>query len=118
MDLFLARPDRSASLLKAVQDKKIAKTDLSANQVDLLRGHRDARVKKLAGTVFPVEKKESRESVVARYQKALSMKGDAKKGQAKFELICISCHRFGEKGFGGGARCGDLSCGGQGIDSG
>ena len=99
MDLFLARPDRSTSLLKAVEDKKIAKTDLSANQVDLLRGHRDARVKKLAGTVFPVEKKESRESVVARYQKALSMKGDAKKGQAKFELICISCHRFGEKGF-------------------
>ncbi|NOY00874.1 MAG: c-type cytochrome [Verrucomicrobia bacterium] len=99
MDLFLARPDRSTSLLKAVQDKKIAKTDLSANQVDLLRGHRDARVKKLALVVFPVEKKESRESVVARYQKALDMKGDAKKGQVKYETVCISCHRYKDKGF-------------------
>ncbi len=99
MDLFLARPDRSTSLLKAVQDKKIGKMDLSANQVDLLRGHRDARVKKLALVVFPVEKKESRASVVARYQKALDMKGDAKKGQMKYEAVCISCHRYGEKGF-------------------
>ncbi len=99
MDLFLARPDRSTSLLKAVQDKKIAKTDLSANQVDMLRGHRDARVKELAATVFPVVKKEARSAVVARYQKALTMKGDAKKGQAKYETVCISCHRYGDKGF-------------------
>ncbi|MCF6313772.1 MAG: c-type cytochrome [Verrucomicrobiales bacterium] len=99
MDLFLARPVRSMSLLEAVQAKKIAKTDLSANQLDLLRGHRDARVKELAATVFPVEKKESRASVVARYQKALTLKGDAKKGQAKYEAVCISCHRYGDKGF-------------------
>ncbi|MFK5923938.1 MAG: c-type cytochrome [Verrucomicrobiota bacterium] len=99
MDLFLARPDRSTSLLKAVQDKKIAKTDLSANQVDMLRGHRDARVKELAAAVFPVVKKEARSAVVARYQKALTMKGDAKKGQAKYETVCISCHRYGDKGF-------------------
>jgi putative membrane-bound dehydrogenase-like protein len=99
MDLLLARPDRSMSLLKAVQDGKIAKADLAMNQVDLLRGHRDAQVKKLAAAVFPVEEKESRESVVARYQKALDMKGDAEKGRLKYEAVCLSCHRYGDKGF-------------------
>jgi len=99
MDLLLARPDRSMSLLQAVQDGKIGKADLSMNQVDLLRGHRDAQVKKLAASVFPMEEKESRESVVARYQQALAMKGDAEKGRVKYEAVCISCHRYGDKGF-------------------
>ena len=99
MDLFLARPDRAMSLLEAVQGGKITKTDLSPNQIELLRGHRDARVKKLAAEVYPVEKKESRESVVARYQKAINMKGDAEKGRLKYEMVCISCHRYGDKGF-------------------
>lgn len=97
--LFLARTDRITTLLQAIEAGTIARTQLSPNEVETLRGHRDAKVKKLAANVLPEEQKESRASVVARYRPALEMKADVAKGKAIYEAICIACHRSGGQGF-------------------
>ncbi|MGE0414690.1 MAG: c-type cytochrome, partial [Verrucomicrobiales bacterium] len=41
----------------------------------------------------------SRQEVINRYLDSERLKGDAARGQAKFETICIACHRSGDKGF-------------------
>ena len=40
----------------------------------------------------------SRKDVVAKYQAALSMKGDAARGKTVFETACATCHRAGDLG--------------------
>src|SRR4030095_8269377 len=39
-----------------------------------------------------------RKEVVAKYQAALSMKGDAARGKKTFETACATCHRAGDLG--------------------
>src|SRR5262249_18718251 len=39
-----------------------------------------------------------RQEVLARYQPALSMKGDADRGRKVFETACATCHRAGDLG--------------------
>src|SRR5947208_12189262 len=39
-----------------------------------------------------------RREVIAKYQTALLMKGDASRGQKVFETACATCHRAGDLG--------------------
>ena len=67
-----------------------------ANRTALLN-HADtvvrAHAEKLFGSSGP------RQDVIARYQPALSLEGDAARGDTVYERECMACHRLGERGF-------------------
>ena len=51
-----------------------------------------ARAEELFGTASP------RADVIARYQSALTLRGDAARGDKVFERECSGCHQFGKRG--------------------
>jgi putative membrane-bound dehydrogenase-like protein len=68
-----------------------------ARRAVLLRST-DAPVKELATKLFSDAAPGPRKEVVAKYQAALSMKGDADRGKKVFETACATCHRAGDLG--------------------
>lgn len=67
-----------------------------ARRAALLRAA-DATTKERLNKIFS-SAMASRKDVVAKYQSALSLKGDAARGQAAFETACATCHRVGALG--------------------
>jgi putative membrane-bound dehydrogenase-like protein len=89
---------RVLPLLQAVD-----RGDIPANQIPfarrgLLLRSADAQVKELATKLFSDSAPGARKEVIARYQPALSMKGDAERGRKIFETVCATCHRAGDLG--------------------
>jgi putative membrane-bound dehydrogenase-like protein len=81
----------------------IDRGDIPANQIPfarrgLLLRSADAQVKELATKLFSDSAPGARKEVIARYQPALSMKGDAERGRKIFETACATCHRAGDIG--------------------
>jgi len=95
LDAFLARDDRAIALLEANVMKP---ADFSASQVQALVNHKDAKVAAVAKTVLASVIPPSREEMVAKFQPALSTKGDATRGAAQHAARCIACHRANGQG--------------------
>jgi putative heme-binding domain-containing protein len=93
-----ARPDRALVLLGAVENGQIKAGDFSSTQSQFLVKHRDKRVSELAAKLLakPVV---SRDEVIAKYQSALTTKGDAARGRKIYSERCVSCHRAEGNGF-------------------
>src|SRR5207244_4835567 len=70
----------------------------SLRQTRLLLRSADAQVKELATKLFSDTALAPRKEVVAKYQAALSIKGDAARGRKVFETACATCHRVGDLG--------------------
>ncbi len=88
---FVSRSADALLFLKAIEAKKIALNTVPTDVIQQLRDNPDKKVKNLAASTLP--KIETRAEVVAHYQKALKLKGDAKRGAETFGKICITCHR-------------------------
>lgn len=94
LDALTARPERATALLQAIKAGTLPAADLPSTTADLLRDHADAAVKALAASVIPRPAVVPRETVVARYQAALQLKGDAARGKlAYLKGACITCHK-------------------------
>jgi putative heme-binding domain-containing protein len=98
LDCLLARPERVALLLEAIESGGIAVSELGPTRVTRLTKHRDAavraRAEKLVAAAVPADRRE----VMAKYEPALKRGGDAAAGRAVFEKNCATCHRIGEVG--------------------
>lgn len=92
-----ALPAWAMEFLNAVETGKIERSSVATAQQTAYRGHKDGAVGKLAADLFPAPG-EDRGKVLADYGKALTLKGDAARGQAKYAQICIACHRSGGQG--------------------
>ncbi len=92
-----AVPDWAIQFLQAVEAGKIERSSVATAQQKAYRGHRDAAVGKLGAEIFPAPGAD-RAKVMATYEKALTLKGDAAKGQVKYAQICVACHRSGGQG--------------------
>ena len=95
---LLARSDRAAALLNAIETKKIAAGELAASDAQALFKHKDASVGKLADKVLAELKPPSRESVIEKFKSAITAKGDAARGKQVFTQRCVTCHRAGGQG--------------------
>ncbi len=85
-------------LLQAIQSGVLPAVQVPfARRGTLLRSG-DAAVRELAGKLFGGAALGSRKEVVAVYQAALAMKGDADRGRAVYEAACATCHRAGNLG--------------------
>jgi putative heme-binding domain-containing protein len=93
---LLKRPDRAKVLLEAIRVKSVPPTALNSTQVALFHNHRDRALKKLAHEVLPPPA--SREQVIESFKPSITLTGDASRGHAIYQKLCISCHRAGSEG--------------------
>jgi putative heme-binding domain-containing protein len=93
-EALLARPDRVAALLDAIETKTFAPQNLDATQIKRLMTHKDAAIQKRASTLLAAFKPARRTDVVEKYRKALDMTGDPAKGKAIFTKTCAACHKL------------------------
>jgi putative membrane-bound dehydrogenase-like protein len=63
-----------------------------------LLAHGDPRLRERAEQLFAASSS-PRADIVARYRSALSLAGDAARGDQVYQRECMACHRLGERGF-------------------
>ncbi len=98
LDGVLARGDRTSLLLDEVAAGNIKPSALDAAHVTQLLKNRDASIRERAEKLFAAAIPADRQKVLAAYQIALDMHGDALRGREVFAKNCASCHRIGEVG--------------------
>jgi putative heme-binding domain-containing protein len=94
VETLLARPAGVAAFLDAVEKGTVRATDLDPARVKLLQQSRDAAIRTRAAKLFTGVASSKRAEVLAKYQKALELKGDAAKGKQHFKETCAACHRL------------------------
>ncbi len=96
--LLLARTDRIAKLLDAIESRKITPAQLSAAAKATLGRQKNpvlaGRIAKLIGEGSPTNRRE----VIAKYDPVMTMTGDAARGARIYETACMVCHRHKDRG--------------------
>jgi putative membrane-bound dehydrogenase-like protein len=95
---MVAREDRTIALLEAIQSGTIKPTELGASQVQSLALHKTPKIAALAKTALASVIPPSRGQVVAKFQPALTLRGDAARGKTHYAGRCLVCHRAGTEG--------------------
>ena len=86
------------ALLAAVRTKQIPAGEISAARRTRLLEHSDQSIRDQAARLLADEVLGARHDVIADYQPALALNGDARRGKALFLKECTVCHRFGKQG--------------------
>ena len=99
LPVLVARPERAAELLTAVETGAIRKTDLTSTQIDFLMNHRDARIRQRAVKLLAGQVTTERQQIIDAFRPALALQGDPARGKTLFVERCSSCHRLGGEGY-------------------
>jgi putative membrane-bound dehydrogenase-like protein len=94
--VLLKRPQRTKVLLASIRANSIPPTALNSTQVAVLHKSADAELRAMAKEVLPPPP--SREQVVETFKPAIALTGDATRGRAVYQKLCVSCHRAGAEG--------------------
>lgn len=95
---YLARSgDGAVQLLAAISAHRITRNELSEAIVLQLRQHVEPGIQLRSQELFGAVEQERRE-VLARFQSALQIEGDATKGRSIFQQRCAICHQHGSEG--------------------
>jgi len=106
---LVTRSERVAALLAALEKGSVAKDEIPAATIRILRGQNEARLRARAVAVFGTPTKvQSRAQVVKEFLPALALKGNAAKGKTIFAARCAICHKHGRNGKEGFALGPDL----------
>lgn len=97
-EVFLSRPGWIQAFFDAVEAKKIARGDIDPARIALLMKSPNRSVRVQAEELFKGVAATGRREVVASYQKALTLKGDAMRGKAVFKKECSACHKLEDVG--------------------
>lgn len=89
LEALLTRDDRALALLEA---KVVKPEEFSAAQVQALIKHKSPKVAATAKMALAAVIPPSREEVTAKFEPAISMKGDESRGQIQFTGRCMACH--------------------------
>lgn len=82
------------SMLEAVAEGTIGRSDISSTRVTLLKLHPNETVRKTVTDVFSSATTSVRGEVVAAYQPALELEGIPDRGRELFRKNCSACHRL------------------------
>lgn len=93
-ETLFARPAWVGTFLDAVEAGKVKPGDVDPARIQLLQASGDKSLRERAAKLFAGTALSKRADVVASYQKALTLKGDAAKGKAIFKTVCSACHRL------------------------
>lgn len=83
------------ALVSAVEGGSIKPAEISAAARALMARTPDAALKARVAKLFTSS---SRSEVLAKYQPALAMAGDATRGKTVYTAVCAVCHRFKDEG--------------------
>ncbi|MCI0684874.1 MAG: HEAT repeat domain-containing protein [Gemmataceae bacterium] len=86
-------PDRILVFLGEIDAKRVRPGDLDALRTRQLLKHRQPNIRVLADRLLRDNLPADRQEILKKYQDALGMKGDAKRGQEIFKKNCATCHR-------------------------
>lgn len=95
---LLTRPERTLALLQAVEERAVPAADFSAQQLQVLRHHRDPNIRARAVGLFGAPPEEKRDEVVAAFLPSLQLRGDPARGRKTYLERCAACHRSGSQG--------------------
>jgi putative heme-binding domain-containing protein len=94
IETLLARPAWVSAFLDAVEKKVVLPTDLEPARVQLLLRSPEEKVRARVAKLFAGTGPSKRQDVIAKYEKALTLKGDATRGKMVFKESCSSCHKL------------------------
>jgi putative membrane-bound dehydrogenase-like protein len=96
--LLLSRTDRTAKLLDAIETKKILPAQLSvAAKATLGRQKTPALAERIAKLIVDGSSS-NRKEVITKYASVISINGDVTRGSKVYEMACMVCHKFADKG--------------------
>lgn len=95
---LLGSPALTAVLVSAIENQKVAAVELDPVVRDALLHLADQAVQKRAEAALARSAPADRSAVVARYQAALKLPGDASRGAALFAKNCQTCHQHQGQG--------------------
>jgi putative membrane-bound dehydrogenase-like protein len=98
VDLLLGQEPWAFELLKRIETGKATAGDIDVSRRQRLGGLNSQRVNELAGKVLGDASNEARAKVVEKYQPALKLTGDVKRGLKAYVQNCAVCHKYGEHG--------------------
>lgn len=97
--VLLARKERIAALLTAVESGQVAAGQVSSTRRTQILSNPDAAIKARAEKAFGQSSSGSRQEVFERYKAAIAqVAGDTAKGAKVYDMICAACHRFSGRG--------------------
>ena len=99
VEVLVARPDRVARLLTAVEKKTVLANQLEPVRIDQLRRHADIKLRQRAIAAFASQIVPDRQKIIERFKPALELKADAAAGKLVFKKTCATCHRLENEGF-------------------
>ncbi len=97
-DILLSRDGWRDLLLTAIEEKKIAPTDLDAVSRQRLLDHKTKSVADRAAKLLSANLNSDRAKLVAEYLPTVRSGGDAQLGSQLFKIRCSQCHKLGEIG--------------------
>lgn len=97
LDTLLSRDSWTKTLLFSLEDTCLPPAEIGPTHRRRLLSHRDAGLKARAEAVFSRETS-TRQEVIAAYQTATSLPGNAASGAVLFRKVCATCHRVGQEG--------------------
>ncbi len=98
MAVMLTRADRILALFKAVEERTVPSSEFTAQQLQMLRAHRDPRIREQAIQLFGAPPAVKRDEVVKAFLPALQLGGNPDNGKKIYQERCATCHRIGSQG--------------------
>ncbi len=99
IEVLLSRSQWSHDLLDAIERQQISASYIETARRSSLLNHADEELRTQAQALLGSERQTPRNEVVNTYLPALSLSGDAQRGQVVYQKNCMSCHRLGNQGF-------------------
>jgi putative heme-binding domain-containing protein len=97
--LLTSRTQATTALLDAVERGTVSRSDLTAAQQQSLREHPVIEVRRRAERIWKSDVVGDRGKLVAAWDDALELDGDAKRGREVFVKTCAQCHRADGAGY-------------------
>jgi putative membrane-bound dehydrogenase-like protein len=94
LEAMLRQPARITVLLDEVEAKRVRPGDIDPLRTRLLLGYGNPEIRDRAKKLLQDNLPGDRKLVIARYQEALKLKGDAKQGREVFKKNCATCHKI------------------------
>ena len=91
---LLSRRPWTRALLQAIEEERVASSQLNSSRRELLVNHDDEAIRDQARTLFASQTAGTRQQALADYQVALTLEGDQSHGEAVYRRECIQCHRL------------------------
>ena len=98
LELLLTREDWILAMLQSVKRGTMQPSEIALADRERLTQSSTAAVRELALDVFPRSNAGGRTEVLARFESALRLSGETRRGADVFAKICASCHAFAGQG--------------------